>query len=358
VRGGDDDLAWLFYTSGTTGKPKGVPNTQTAALLTAQRQGDECGPGMRVLQITPMFHTGGKGFALAMAWMAGTIVIEKQFDPLRFLQTVQRERITFTFMVAPMIQAVLDHPRFAEFDRSSLRMVMSASAPIPVPLLRRAIDQFGHIFYISYGSTEAGGVAKMWPHELKPDGSSDDIARLGSVGHFNPFVDGILLDDAGKAVPHGQVGEVCLKPTIFREYWNNSVATIEATRGGWLRTGDLGYLDSEGFLYLVDRKKDMIISGGENIYSREVEDALYRHAAVQEVAVIGVPDPKWVEAVKAVVVLKSGQSATALDLSAFCKTQIAKYKCPKSIDIVATLPRLGTGKIDKVTLRAQYRGGQ
>jgi acyl-CoA synthetase (AMP-forming)/AMP-acid ligase II len=352
-----EDYIYLYYTSGTTGRPKGVPHSQQAALITAQSQGDECGPDTRVLQVTPMFHVGGKGFPLAMAWMAGTTVLERQFDPLRFLQLVQAERITFTFMVAPMIQAVLDHPRFAEFDLSSLRMVMSASAPIPVPLLKRAIDKFGPVFYLSYGSTEASGIARMWPHELRPDGSPEDVARLGSVGHFNPFVDAVLLDDANQPVPPGQVGEVCVKPRIFREYWNNSVATIEALRGGWLHTGDLGRLDDEGYLYLVDRKKDMIISGGENIYSREVEEALHRHPAVQEAAVIGVPDPKWVETVKAVVVLRAGQTATTAELTDFCRTQIAKYKCPKSIELVTVLPRLGSGKIDKVALRTQYRGG-
>jgi acyl-CoA synthetase (AMP-forming)/AMP-acid ligase II len=310
---------------------------------------------MRVLQITPAFHVGGKGFAQAAAWMAGTVVLHRAFDPLAMLETVQKERITFTFMVAPMIQAVLDHPRFDEFDLSSLRLVMSASAAIPVPVLRRAIDKIGPVFYISYGSTETATICLLDRHELRPDGSEDDVRRLGSVGHFIPEIDAVLLDDDCKPCKPGEIGEVCVRTPMFHGYWNNSAATIEATRGGYFHTGDLGVADERGFIFLVDRKKDMIISGGENIYSREVEEALYRHDAVRDAAVIGVADEKWGEAVKAIVVLREGMTATEDELIDFCRTQIARYKCPRSIVFIEALPVLGSGKIDKVTLRKQYR---
>jgi acyl-CoA synthetase (AMP-forming)/AMP-acid ligase II len=349
-----DDFVYLFYTSGTTGRPKGVPYRHRGALIMSERQGRQCGPDLRVLQITPMFHIGGKGFACGAAWMAGTTVLERQFDPLRFLQTVQGERITFTFMVAPMIQAVLDHPQFAEFNLSSLRAIMSASGPIPVPLLRRAIARFGPLFYIAYGSTEASGVCVLERHELRPAGTPKEIERLASVGHFSPEVEGVILDDTGQRCAQGDVGEICVRSPVFEGYWNNTMATIEATRSGWLHTGDLGYLDEEGYVFLVDRKKDMIISGGENIYSREVEEALHRHPSVLEAAVIGVPHPKWVETVKAIVVLRTGQSATESELIAFCQMQIARYKCPKSISVVSELPRLASGKVDKVFLRKQH----
>ena len=350
-----DDYCYLYYTSGTTGRPKGVPNRHHMALTVAERQGRQCGPDLRVLQATPAFHVGGKGFPLGALWMAGTVVLQRSFDALRFLEIIQSERITFTFMVAPMIQAVLDHPRLAEFDLSSLRLVMSASAAIPVPLLRRAIERLGPVFYVSYGSTEASAICVLERHELRPDGSPEELKHLGSVGHFVPEIDAVILDDAERPCAVGAVGEICLKSPVFDGYWNNTIATIEATRSGWLHTGDLGYADEQGFVYLVDRKKDMIISGGENIYSREVEEALYRHPAVQDAAVIGVPDPKWGESVKAVVVLRAGRGADADELIAFCQTQIARYKCPKSLVFAAELPRLGTGKLDKVSLRKQHQ---
>jgi acyl-CoA synthetase (AMP-forming)/AMP-acid ligase II len=355
LRAQPGDEVYLYYTSGTTGRPKGVPHNQEGALYSAMTQGRAIGPDMRVLQITPAFHIGGKGFAQAAAWMAGTVVLHRAFDPLALLETVQKERITFTFMVAPMIQAVLDHPRFDEFDLSSLRQVMSASAAIPVPLLRRAIDKIGPVFFISYGSTETATICLLERHELQPDGDADAVRRLGSVGHFVPEIDAVLLNDDGEPCQQGEVGEVCVCTPIFHGYWNNSAATIDALRHGYFHTGDLGMADEQGFIFLVDRKKDMIISGGENIYSREVEEALYRHEAVRDAAVIGVPDEKWGEAVKAVIVLGDGASATENDLIEFCRTQIARYKCPRSIAFVEALPVLGSGKIDKVTLRKQYR---
>jgi len=353
-RAREHDLVYLFYTSGTTGKPKGVPYRQRAALFTAERQGRYLGPGLRALQATPAFHIGGKGFPLAAMWTSGTIVLQSGFDPLRMMEVIEKEKVTFTFMVAPMIQAVIDHPRIDEFDLSSLNLVMSASAAIPVPLLRRAIARMGPIFYISYGSTEAGPICTLDRQELRPDGSEADIRRLASVGHFIAEIDGVLLRDDGTPCGPNEIGEVCLNGPIFESYWNNSIATIEATRSGYLHTGDMGYADDEGFIFLVDRKKDMIISGGENIYSREVEDALYRHSAVHEVAVIGVPDEKWGEAVRALVVVREGESTTEAELIAFCQTQIARFKCPKSILFIAAIPVVGSGKIDKVALRKQY----
>jgi len=350
-----DDEVYLFYTSGTTGRAKGVPYNHRAALESARFQGRSIGPDMRVLQVTPAFHVGGKGFPLGALWMAGTVVLQRNFDPLGFLQLIQAEQITFTFMVVPMIQAVLDHPQFSQYNISSLRQIMSASAAIPMPLLRRAIKKMGPVFFISYGATELGTVCVLERHELKPDGNERERSLLGSVGHFVPEVDAVILNAMGAVCQANEIGEICIKSPIFHGYWNNSTATIEATHDGYFHSGDMGYADEEGFVFLVDRKKDMIISGGENIYSREVEQALYHHQAVAEAAVIGIPDAKWGEAVLAIVVLHEQHQVSEADLRTFCQSQIARYKCPKSIMIVESLPKTGTGKINKPALRDIYQ---
>jgi len=342
----------LFYTSGTTGKPKGVPVRNSAQLITAQRVAHSA--QMSLLQVTPAFHVGGRGPALGASWVAGKIVLLGNFDPTAFLSTIEKERINVTFMVPPMIQAILDHPKFNEYDISSLEWVMSASTSIPEPLLRRAIEKIGSVFYIAYGSTESGGISRLRRSETRLDGTAEQTLRLGSVGHFETPVEGAILDESGNPVPTGMVGEVCVKSYTFAGYWNNSVATIEAMHGEYLRTGDMGYLDERGYLFLVDRRKDMIISGGENIYSREVEVALQNHPGVQEAAVIGQADEKWGEAVCAIVVRRRNSNLTPDELEKFAASQIARYKCPKRVIFVDEMPRLSTGKIDKVSLRQAY----
>jgi acyl-CoA synthetase (AMP-forming)/AMP-acid ligase II len=358
IRSKPDDYVYLWYTSGTTGRPKGVALRHRKQVLSAQNQAEIAPfPGdSRILQITPMFHVGGRGYVVGGLWAGATTVIDQSFDPVRLLQTVQNERITFTFMVAAMLQAVLDVPDIESYDLSSLRTVVSAAAPIPVPLLKRGIARFGPIFSVQYGCTEVGQITVLPRHLVNPNGSPQEIARLASVGHPAPHIDFRLLDDEGKECAVGTPGEVVMRSgTQLDEYWNNSIATVEAIRDGWYHTGDIGVVDEQGYVFLVDRKKDMIISGGENVYSREVESALAEHAAVVDVAVIGVPDPKWVEAVKGIVVLKNGAAATEAELIAFCRTLIAGYKCPKSIAFVPELPRLASGKINKVQLRERFR---
>jgi len=225
---------------------------------------------------------------------------------------------------------------------------------MPVALLKRGIAAFGNVMGNGYGSTESN-FTFMAPHQHHPDGSPEQIARLGSVGQAFPDVDMRILDSEGNDCLIGVPGEVvCRSDSLMVGYWNNGPATVEAMRDGWYHTGDMGYLDQQGYLFLVDRKKDMIITGGENVYCREVENAIERHPDVHEVAVIGMPDEKWGESVRAVVVLRPGASLSEAELITYTREQIAHYKAPRSVIFVDELPRMQTGKISKVTLRERF----
>lgn len=358
VRPQPEDYSVLWYTSGTTGKPKGVPWRQRALVETARMNAriSEMSRATRLLQVTPAFHIGGRGYVLGTAYDGGCTVLHKAFDPVAMLRTIERERITHTFMVAAMVQAVIDVPDVQSYDLSSLQMVFSAAAPIPVPVLKRAIELMGPVFSIQYGCTEVGSICALPRVEVNPNGTADDVRRLASVGHPVSEIQCRLVDDHGNACPPGKPGEVAVRSsTVLDGYWNNSGATLEAIKDGWYHTGDIGVQDEQGYIFLVDRKKDMIISGGENIYSREVEEAVAEHPDVADCAVIGVADPKWVEVVKAVVVRRNGSALTEHTVIEHCRTRIARYKCPRSVDFVDELPRLATGKLDKPSLRARYR---
>ena len=253
-----------------------------------------------------------------------------------------------------LVQAVLDLPDLDHYDMTSLKTINYAAAPMPLTVLKRALKRFGPIMINGFGQTEGGGTTLRKAYH-RPDGDQRDLKRLTSVGQPLRDTSVSILDGHDCEVGVGAIGEICVRsPQNMLGYWNNSAATIEALRSGWLHTGDMGYADEDGFIYLADRKKDMIVSGGENVYSREVEEALMSHPGVVDVAVIGVPDARWGEAVKAVVVLKQGVPVEAAELIAHCRQFIAGYKCPKSIDVVAELPRLPSGKISKVTLRSRY----
>jgi acyl-CoA synthetase (AMP-forming)/AMP-acid ligase II len=351
------DFGAMVYTSGTTGRPKGAVRAQWRWVATAEG-GSYCSQfnaDTRVLLTTPAFHVGVIGYAAQAYWHAAAIVLHRAFDPMEVLGTIERERITFTFMVSAMLQALLDAPGSGDFDLSSLRNVVAAAAPVPVPLLRRAIERMGPIFSVQYGATETSGTV-MYARDVRPHGDEKDLQRLASVGHPGPRSRVRVVDDAGHECPPGVAGEVCtFTNERFDGYWNNTAATLEAVRDGWYHTGDMGYLDDEGYLFLVDRKKDMIISGGENIYSREVENAVLAHPAVLDCAAIGVPEPKWGETVRVVVVCRSGMRVGEDELIAHCKTLIASYKCPKQVVYLEELPRVPTGKVNKVALREQAR---
>ena len=351
-----DDIAYLIYTSGTTGRPKGVMLTHAGQCAAAEILGSDqrmC-PDDRLLIMMPLFHIGAKVIQLSQHWRAGTVVVMAGFDPEAILRTIEEERITVTHMAPTMIQTLLDSPRAGATDTSSLRMIIYAAAPMPLPVLKHGLNVFGPVFQQQFGQTEGVGTTLL-AHQHKPNGTARDLEILTSVGQASPRVGLRIVDDEGNDLPAGEVGEILLtSPAIMKGYWNNTAATIDTLRDGWVHTGDVGRVDHEGFLYLVDRKKDMIISGGENIYSREVEEAVVHHDAVSEAAVIGVADEKWGEAVMAIVVLKPGASVSADALIEYCRTRIASYKKPRHIKFVDEIVKLPSGKVDKVRLRQLY----
>ena len=352
-----DDIAYLIYTSGTTGRPKGVMLTQAGQVAAAEILGSDQRNGHddRLLIMMPLFHIGAKVIQLAQHWRAGTVVVQKGFEPQEVLKTLEQEKITVTHMAPTMIQTLLESDAVASTDLSQLRMIVYAAAPMPLTVLRRGLDLIGPVFQQQFGQTEGLGTTLL-AHQHKPDGTPRDLEILSSVGQASPQVGVRIVDNNGDDVAQGEMGEILLSsPARMKGYWNNHAATIDTLRDGWVHTGDIGRLDAEGFLYLVDRKKDMIISGGENIYSREVEEALMVHPAVYEATVIAVPDEKWGEAVKAVISLRAGNDGiTAEELITHCREQIASYKKPKHIEFVKEVNKLPNGKIDKVTLRKLY----
>jgi acyl-CoA synthetase (AMP-forming)/AMP-acid ligase II len=356
TRAAADDVVHIIYTSGTTGRPKGVMRTHRAELEYASLQAGEIDilSSSIVLVMMPLFHVGARWVQLACQVRGAVVILHREFDELEVLQDIARHRVSVTHMAPTIVQRVLEHPRVDEFDLSSLRTMYYSAAPMPLNVLRKGMAKFGSIFVQLYGMTEGAGTT-LRKSQHRPDGTPQERAWLSSVGQAPLGVGIRILDDAGESCAPGTPGEIATRTsTRMLGYWNNSAATIDAMDDGWYRTGDVGYLDAQGFLYLVDRKKDMIISGGENIYCREVEEAIAADEAISEVAVIGVPDPQWGESVKAVVVLRPGHQRSAAQVIESCRQRIASYKKPKSVVFVDALPRMTTGKVDKKALRAIY----
>ena len=358
VRSREDDTAFLIYTSGTTGKPKGVMLGHAGQLEQARQISAVAAavPTDKLLVVMPLYHIGAKTKQLAYAYAGAGIVLHRAFVPAEVVKAIAAERVTATHLAPVMVQSLLDEPSLATHDRSTLHTIHYASAPMPVPLLRRAIDAFGRIFIQFYGMTENGLGSVLHKHQHRPDGTPDEVRRLASAGQPYPGCTVEVRRDDGSLCDLGEVGEVVTRSAaVMQGYWNNHAATLAVLRDGAVMTGDMGYFDEEGYLYIADRKKDMIISGGENIYSREVEDALMSHASVAEAAVIGVPDPKWGEAVQAFVCLRDGHMASEASLIDHVKSSLASYKKPRAITFVTALPRLSsTGKVDKKALRAPF----
>lgn len=355
-----DDVALIMYTSGATGTPKGVVTTHRNIMSNTNTMCLELRivPEDITLLAMPLFHNGGLWPTMSQVYRGGTTVLMRHFDVEEMLKKVDEQRVTFLNLVPTMLLRIVTNPNLSQYSLESLRLIMYAGAPIPLEQLKKAMKILGpHRFYNSLGSTEASGNLLSFPttdHALE----GPMAAKLGSVGKDAMGVEILIVDDQGKPLPAGEVGEIIGRgDNITKGYWKMPEETAEVFKDGWLYTGDMGYRDEDGYVFVVDRKKDIIITGGENVASREVEEVLHQHSAVREAAVIGVPDEEWGEAVKAVVVLAPSTSGgvNEADLIDFCKARLAGYKKPRSIDIVEELPKNAAGKIDKASLKRFYK---
>ncbi|RMI31383.1 long-chain-fatty-acid--CoA ligase [Nocardia stercoris] len=353
ARRGGDDLAGIFYTGGTTGFPKGVMLSHanlTVSVLGSLATGYLMDEDSVSLHAAPMFHLADFATWYAQLMVGGTHVFVPAFDPVAVLQAIDTHRVTDMLLVPVMVQLLLDHPAVGEYDLSCVRGILYGAAPISEALLARALTVFeGAGFTQAYGMTEVAPIATLL-------GPRDHRAgRLRSAGRAAPHSEVRVVDADGRVADPGTVGEVVVRGGhAMLGYWNRPDDTAAAVRDGWMHTGDGGYLDADGYLYIVDRIKDMIVSGGENVYSAEVENAIAEHPDVAACAVIGVPDPEWGERVHAVLVCRPGCELTLEDVRAHTKSLIAGYKAPRSLDVVAALPVSGAGKILKRQLREQY----
>ncbi len=355
-----DDVSSITYTGGTTGKPKGVLSTyRGGAYMTMIQMAEwEFPEELRMLIATPLSHAAA-AFFVPVLQKGGAFYVMQGFSADEFFGMVEQHKITATMLVPLMIYVLMDSERSKTADMSSMQSLFYGASAMSPARLKEGIERWGHIFYQFFGQSEAPMVLtnmKKAEHDLsKPE-------RLSSCGRPSPWVHLALLDDEGNEVPKGEAGEICVRaPLVMKEYHNKPEQTAEATQGGWLHTGDVGRLDADGFLYIVDRKKDMIVTGGFNVFPREVEDVISAHSAVAQVAVIGVPDERWGEAVKAVVVLRPDQKESdelAAELIAAVKEAKGSVQAPKTVDFAAGIPLTAIGKPDKKALRAQYWEGQ
>ena len=350
-----EDTGVLIYTSGTTGKPKGVQLTHRGFFY--MRLCEHFEPALQwqaddvMLMVMPNFHLVGTGLSVQSLYNGSTVSILPALDPGRTLKLIERDRPTICALVPTAIQMLLDHPDAATTDFSSLRLVMYAGSPISSRLLQRALAEMKCQFMQFYGATESSGAITL----LRPEQHDiNNEPRLRACGTPLPLIEVKIVDAEGNELPDGATGEFVVRsPALFGGYWNQPEATAAVLNNGWYRTGDAGYRDAEGLLYIVDRVKDMIVTGGENVYSGEVEQALQKHPAVRVSTVIGLPDERWGERVTAVIIVAENATLSSEEVIAHCRSLIAGYKVPKSVHFVEALPMTATGKVLKRAVRDQ-----
>lgn len=353
------DLAALMPTGGTTGLPKGVMLTHRnlGVSMAFSIINNQYAPQERIVNLAaaPMTHTAGY-LTLPASSRGGTIVVLSKPDPASLLDAIEQHRVTEFFLPPTVIYRLLDLPGIRQRDFSSLRYLMYGAAPISIERLKQALTVFGPVMLQGYGQTEApGAISALRPGDHFVDGQIASDDRLSACGLPSVLNALAIMDEQGRPLPAGSIGEICVRGDIvMKGYYKQPEKTAETIIDGWLHTGDVGHVDREGYLHITDRKRDLIISGGFNVYPGEVEQVLWTHAAVSDCAVIGVPDEQWGEAVKAVVELKPGAQASAAELIALCKARLDSVKAPKSVDFVAVLPRSPVGKVLKKEIRAPY----
>jgi acyl-CoA synthetase (AMP-forming)/AMP-acid ligase II len=356
----ENSTAWLLYTSGTTGFPKGAMLTHRNLTIAAVESVIEYEPqpDERNLVAFPLCHVSG--YTVPVTHLrGGRVVLTPMFEPELWMRLVDEHSITGTAMAPTMLNFVLQHPKVNDYDLSSLRGIGYGAAAMPVEVLRAAIRRFGPIVYSGFGMTELGGNVLTFPKAAHERAINGEEHLLASCGTPMCLAEVEVVDEQGKECPPGVVGEIVVRgEQVLKGYFRNEEGTKQAFRDGWFHTGDMARRDEEGFFYIVDRMKDMIITGGENVYSREVEEALYLHPAVSEAAVIGVPDPTWGENVTAVVVLRPGTTATEAEIIGAVRDRLAGYKKPKKVIFVDELPKTVSGKIVKRDLRDRFRSAE
>ena len=344
-----EDTWAILYTSGTTGRPKGAMVTYGNFFYNAVGAGRAIDATSRDVNLAalPTFHSGGLGLYAGPTFHAGgTVVVMRDFDPKALLQAIEAWRVTTILLVPAMYLMVRDHPAYGDYDLSSMRVWSSGGSPLPPSLVKQYAED-GIVIQQGMGMTETGPTIFLITRE-------DAVRKAGSVGKPVLHTDVCIMDQDDNVLGRNEVGELCVRGNIIPGYWNDPQRTAETIRDGWLHSGDAARYDDEGFYYIVDRWKDMYISGGENVYPAEVEKVLYEHPAIAEVAVIGVPHPRWQETGRAVVVAREGQTLTEQDVIDFCQGKLARYKIPGSVVFVDALPRNDIGKVEKVELRRRH----
>ena len=362
---GDEDITILMYTAGTTGRPKGVPLRHDGFVSYILENVDPASPEIeeRNLLTVPLYHVAGIQGMLAATYGGRTLILMRQFEVKEWLETAQKERATRAMLVPTMLKTIIDYQDFAKYDLSSLQVITYGAASMPFEVISKAMKVMPWARFINaFGQTEtASTITTLGPEDHIIEGTEEEkekrLKRLAqSIGRPLPDVEVKVVDDEGKEVPGFEVGEIVAKGSrIMTGYWHDEDRTAQAfTSDGWLITGDRGWIDDEGYIFLAGRGDDMIIRGGENISPEELEDVLHSHLKVEEAAVIGVPDPEWGQQPRAIVVLKEGETASAEEIMEHCHSKLASFKRPRSVAFVDSLPRNSVGKVLRKTLREQY----